>query len=360
MKYCVLVLLLLTCSTHGRSQKGNHYTLEGTIGKYVGSKEPLMLYFGQSYDPDTQKLVVDDSCKLSNGRFEFKGVAPEPIFVFFELVNASNPAESSLIDWGSAWLEKGNIVLTSKDSLTNAVIKGSSVLDESIAFGKQTAALKKRMEELNELRYEKKADSFFINHVFIPESQRNYDSLMLIRRNYIDAHPKSYYSLFLFDDIVWEMNGLNSVNRLTTDMIKETMDLYNGLDKQIQQTGRGKKVKKELEEMRLAGKIGVGDAVVHFTSKGINGENVDTRKLLGKVYLIDFWGSWCGWCRKGHPHLKELYEQYKDKGFEILGVSAEGGTDERHVKNWKKAVKDDGLPWLQVLNGKGMADLTIT
>ena len=63
--------------------------------------------------------------------------------------------------------------------------------------------------------------------------------------------------------------------------------------------------------------------------------------------LLDFWASWCVPCREASPHLKELYTQYRSKGFEIIGV-ADNDRDERL---WKSAVKKDGLPWKQVLRG---------
>lgn len=63
----------------------------------------------------------------------------------------------------------------------------------------------------------------------------------------------------------------------------------------------------------------------------------------GKIVLIDFWASWCGPCRKANPGLVSLYSKYKDKGFEIFGVSID---DEK--KAWKKAIAADGITWKQV------------
>jgi thiol-disulfide isomerase/thioredoxin len=67
----------------------------------------------------------------------------------------------------------------------------------------------------------------------------------------------------------------------------------------------------------------------------------------GKVVLIDFWASWCGPCRKANPGLVSLYSKYKDKGFEIFGVSID---DDK--KAWKKAIAADRITWKQV-NARG-------
>jgi thiol-disulfide isomerase/thioredoxin len=87
----------------------------------------------------------------------------------------------------------------------------------------------------------------------------------------------------------------------------------------------------------------------------VNGKSVDFAALKGKYVLIDFWGSWCAPCRASHPHLKELYAKYKEKGFEIIGVSQEHAeTAEERRKLWTDAIAKDGINWLQVMNNENL------
>lgn len=65
-----------------------------------------------------------------------------------------------------------------------------------------------------------------------------------------------------------------------------------------------------------------------------------------KVVLLDFWASWCTPCINEIPNLKAAYKRFKSKGFEIVSVSVDDGTDE-----WIKAVKDNGMNWVQLWNG---------
>ena len=73
------------------------------------------------------------------------------------------------------------------------------------------------------------------------------------------------------------------------------------------------------------------------------GETLALSSLRGKVVLIDFWASWCGPCRRENPAVKAIYERYKDKGFEIYGVSLDNS-----ASKWKAAIAKDGLTWKHV------------
>jgi cytochrome c biogenesis protein CcmG/thiol:disulfide interchange protein DsbE len=68
----------------------------------------------------------------------------------------------------------------------------------------------------------------------------------------------------------------------------------------------------------------LGKPAPNFTLQDVNGKKVSLADYKGKAVLINFWATWCGPCKLETPWLVELRDQYAAKGFEILGVSAEG------------------------------------
>ena len=72
----------------------------------------------------------------------------------------------------------------------------------------------------------------------------------------------------------------------------------------------------------------------------------------GKYVLLDFWGTWCGWCIKGIPDMKEYYAKYKDR-IEFVGIDC-NDTEEK----WKNGVAEHGLPWTNLYNGNGKEIVT--
>ncbi len=87
----------------------------------------------------------------------------------------------------------------------------------------------------------------------------------------------------------------------------------------------------------------VGVEAPDFTQAQPDGTPLSLSSLRGKLVLIDFWASWCGPCRVENPNVVKLYDRFKDRGFDILGVSLDSNRDA-----WLKAIADDGLAWNHV------------
>ena len=85
-----------------------------------------------------------------------------------------------------------------------------------------------------------------------------------------------------------------------------------------------------------------GNLAPDFELPALQGNTLKLSSLRGKYVVLDFWGSWCIWCIRGIPAMKQAYAKHKDK-MEILGIDCRD-TEEK----WKAAVEKYDLPWLQV------------
>lgn len=97
------------------------------------------------------------------------------------------------------------------------------------------------------------------------------------------------------------------------------------------------------QQLDFTKNFAIGGTAPDFTQKTPDDKELKLSDLRGKVVLVDFWASWCGPCRRENPSVVKLYHAYKDKGFEILGVSLDNSKD-----RWLQAIQQDGLTWQHV------------
>jgi thiol-disulfide isomerase/thioredoxin len=74
--------------------------------------------------------------------------------------------------------------------------------------------------------------------------------------------------------------------------------------------------------------------------KTLDGKAINLKSYRGKVVLVDFWATWCLPCRAELPNIKKMYDTYRDKGFDVLGVSVDN-KDEALAK----FLASEKLPW---------------
>lgn len=102
------------------------------------------------------------------------------------------------------------------------------------------------------------------------------------------------------------------------------------------------KIKENVKKMKATA---VGQKFTDFEMKTPEGATVRLSDYAGKgkIVLVDFWASWCGPCRREMPNLVEAYTKYKNKNFEIVGVSLDQNRDA-----WKEAISKLNITWPQM------------
>lgn len=94
--------------------------------------------------------------------------------------------------------------------------------------------------------------------------------------------------------------------------------------------------------------LAIGSVAPEISLPDANGKNITLSSLKGKYILIDFWAAWCGPCRQENPNVVAAYDKYKNKGFEIYGVSLDDNKDK-----WVGAIEKDKLTWINVSDLRG-------
>ncbi len=338
----ILGLIISSC--------GTKHNLTGEI-EGLGNDTLLVDYLPVSHFFELDKRLKDTIISVNN-KFEFDLPVDEPIIV---TISSKKGSYKRMIG-GTYFPRHKNLVLLLKP---NKQIKVNGKLHDyyleyeakGSPFNEEYSRLRSEyIEEMSQAaKIELQLDTLLSEKVdreqIIPLfNQRNElngmatkQELKFIKSNY-DKELAAYF-------LARPRERYDTIGNYSDYYEKLNVEIKNGVFKNML-NAQHLKYKNLMKVKEAEINIVKGKIAPDFTLTSISGEQFTLSSERDKIIILDFWGSWCGWCLKGIPQMKSYYEKYKSR-IEIVGIACKD-TEE----NWKKSVKEKHLEWKHVINSK--------
>lgn len=362
----ILATVLLCLSSCGRQLSRQKAESEHDVNKMseASTASDSLLVYGKVIQSTDEVHTVDSvqvkynnasiaAALVLNGSFELKipkSMIGKQVFGVLYDKPSEDPVSFSLNTIGSFIVEQEAMHLVFDKNLKEMMVRGGiqSMANDLYTTTEKIWSIKKKALK------EKKTNGVISPEAYKEQNEALNAEIENDKIQFIKKYPYAYNSLHLLEAMVQNYMHITWVDSLPLggEPLQLYKDLFFSLERLVQE--KGQSVLAMIQNMEAR-------RVPTFTGEMPDGSTFDLADLKGKVVLIDFWGSWCGWCRKAHPHLKELYAKYKDKGFEIVGVGVEhlGKTREEKWQKFKTAIADDGVTWPQILVDKNKRDIPL-
>ena len=348
----IIVTLLCCASLMACRQKPDGFVINGNVaGNSDGMKVQLV-------DESVYPPVVVDSTVIHKGKFQFKGKLDLPgLYQIIidtkgkgegeDMLASHFYLENSVIDY-SGHIDSLPTYFWSSESFRKApVIQGSATQDLYQQYKKDTKAISTKISELDEQ---------YMNVYHLPSLEgtfntqegisiaRQLDQINkqsdIARWKFIEQHPESVVA---YDMASLLLEGMY-VN-LTIPQIDQLTDIITSAWSNYPEKAEEFKAKAE-----KAKNMALGAKYQDIELMTPEGKMVKLSEYIPKdrYVMLEFWASWCGPCRGEIPHLRHVYQQYKDKGFEIISVSID-----QKKADWEKAMKEEYMTWKQLCDPNG-------
>ncbi len=328
LKFALAGLVLSGCGSGNSADPG--YSIDGIIRG--AANQTLYLEFFDGTTP-----VSLDSLTLSKtGEFTFK--MKEKLALNFYRISLS-AQEYFILATDST--ETPYIEADLPDMLRNYAVTGSPETSLLLDFYRTSDAYEDKMLQLRDQREVlEKSDTAALNALNkkIITGQAEYQDYL---QNFVDMHSSSLAALAVLSklDIQKDIARFKAVETGLRPRMKAHPFFVDRLAIQIQGIEQ-QLAQQKAQEAQEAKALKGGDAAPEITMNNPEGTPMSLSALRGKVVLLDFWASWCRPCRAENPRIVQLYNKYKNKGFDIFSVSLD-----QNQQKWKNAIAQDGLIW---------------
>lgn len=322
----LLTTLCLTIPAQGRDkihESATRCTISGILSKQNTARK---VYVAK---PKGRGLIKLDSASVVDGKFTLQtnfDSIPVARFVLIGEGEQAFPVE--------VYLDGDELTLTQIGDEPKVRVSGSESNEAASRMADETSGLEEQISQT----YKQYKDTTLTQDQRKEAGKRMEqidDQISGIQIRYMKDNISNYFGLRLLSDLCYTLGGPSTETYLlqVPAVFKSTND-YKLLSKFVENDK----------------KVTAGFDYIPFTLPDPNGKPVSLSSLIneGKYVIIDFWASWCGPCRREMPNMVKLYQDFKDHGIAIIGVSLD-----QDAKAWKQAIKDLHMTWPQVSDLKG-------
>lgn len=331
-------MLAVSCLSLSACMMADDLHVSGNLSDVGNDTLIAMTYLNNSVD-QTMKVVGKD------GAFDFHMDVKEPAPLVLQVRHPMKDGQQPMAAYAVLMAVPGeNLKVTG--SFSNYQVDGSAFYKDFEQCRKVSASFEEGVKNLQRdysAKMEQGANPDSLEKVINKAYEELKANLSDATLKYIKAHPDMEACVSMLDNV--DVENYKEVLAALSPAVREgrMKGLVDHFADYAQKALEREAAKKNTVE---------GNVAPDFTLKSIDGKNISLSSLKGKVVVLDFWGSWCVWCIKGMPKMKEYYAKCKGK-LEILGIDC-NDTEQK----WRDAVKKHELPWLHVRN-EGNPDVTV-
>lgn len=307
----VVIIFMAACQSNSTK-----YRISGNIA----GADSGMVYLVKA---EAGQAITVDTAQLVNGSFTFEGQATMPELNYLRLNERDYFAQF--------FLDNSKIKIEAyKDSLRATKVTGSPETDIFNSYLDELELMNKKMQEYQQEYAQAAANGNQqeLDRIRIDVEAAS-ENMQVFAKNFVRENNQSVVAPFITLSQLANQLEYAELKALTDTFAVELKEsVYM---KQLQ------------EILDMQAKTAIGVEAPDFTMNDAEGNPITLSSLRGKYVLVDFWASWCGPCRKENPNIVAAYNKYKDKGFDILGVSLD-----RDKEAWLKGIEEDQLTWHHV------------
>ncbi|MHA8051583.1 peroxiredoxin family protein [Aquirufa sp. ROCK-SH2] len=320
MKKSLSILFVLLLSTFVLTAQ--NYQIKVKVGQVIPNKKIYL----ELINARGQAIKIDSVLPNAQNAALFTGkIVDQGGFYLLNFYDVPNPQKVLLILEGNETVEVTADGINTPEKQGNFSIQSKS---ENIKYMLQLMAISKELEGKVKIWNE--------------EIKKNPSSSSRIQTEFATAQQSTLQKIkSLVPQMGSNLVALWATNFLPQDTEMATLEEIGNRFRQSRPNHP--QVKPFLENLKRLKGANQGSEAPEIALPTPTGEILALSSLKGKYVLIDFWASWCGPCRQENPNVVKTYAKYKDKGFEIFGVSLD-----KDKAAWLRAIENDKLVWKHV------------